>query len=198
MSTLLAKSRDSFGAAPRKVAAWDNLTPPSWMKQDDALRATYPRAIELLRTGDIVWGHVVQANSLLFAPGDSNGPAQVLFGARADVDLEPDVLRRASHAAFALRGRTLADPALARIGRALAEETARHEPLDVPDAVTHGFPMRMAIVMVHRAQLPSKYLSSNVVPLLASRERDAATIFPSRYWSEDLVRGWIGIGARVA
>ena len=195
MSALLDETRRTFGVAPRKVGSWDRLTPPPWMKPDDPLQRSYGQIEDLLANGDVVWGHVVQANSLLFRPGPEAAPAEVVYCARPDEDVPPEALQAAAGAAFGLKGRKLADPALARIGAALDAEMDRHPPLDLPDAVTHGHSMRMAIVMVHRALLPSRYLSSNFLPLLVSRSRDAAALFPCLYWKEDLVRGWFGLGA---
>jgi hypothetical protein len=195
MSTLLDETRRTFGAAPRKVASWDNLTPPSWMNAHDPLQRCYGQIEDLLRHGDVIWGYVVQANSLLFRPGPEAAPADVLYGARPDEEIPPERLRAAAEAAFALKGRKLADPALAGIGGALAAEMDRHPPLDLPDFVTHGHSMRMAIVMVHRVFLPSRYLSSQFLPLLVSRERDVVALLPARFWAKDLVQGWYGLAA---
>jgi len=195
MSALLAKTRASFGPAPRRLKTIDVLTPPSWMK-NDALRSTYDTRHALLLDGDVVWGHVVQANSLLFTPGDAACPAAVLFASRVDDDPDPDRLEPAADAAFALKGTTPADPATARIAAALTNEQERYAPLDVPDSVTHGMPMRLAPVMVHRELLPCRYLPTLALPLVVSRARDAVTLLPRRHWVEDLVHGWLALGAR--
>lgn len=195
MSTLLDRTRSSLGPAPRSIAARDNLVPPHWMRGDDPLRSVYPRFPDLLANGDVIWGHVVQANVALFRRGDETAPAQVVYGARAVEALPPERLARAAGAAFALKGRTLVDPGLQRIASALAAETERHDPLDLPAPIAHGAAMRMAIVMIHRPLLPTRLLSSSFVPLLASRERDAVALLPWRHWSEDLVRGWPALGA---
>jgi hypothetical protein len=195
MSALLDETRRTFGAAPRRVAGWDNLTPPSWMKREDPLHRFYGQYEDLLANGGVVWGHVVQANTLLFRPGPADCPASVVYGASEGDEIPPERLRAAAAAAFGLKGRKLADPALARIGAALAAEMERHPPLDLPAFVTRGHSMRMAIVMVHRVFLPSRHLASSFIPLLVSRSRDAAAPLPCRFWAEDLTRGWFGLGA---
>src|SRR5207249_4760436 len=95
-------------------ARYDHVEPPAWMRPDDPLRATYAQSRELLRSGHVIWGHVVQANNLLFQPGDADCPAAVLYGAGPD-DLPPDRLLYAAVAAYALKNAKPADPAAARI-----------------------------------------------------------------------------------
>ncbi len=195
MSALLARTRAAFGPAPRAITSWEHVAPPAWMKPDDALRGTYARIPELLKGGTIVWGHVVQANSLLFQAGDQACPADVLFAARGSDDLEPDVLERAAGAAFAIKGKAPTDPALARIASALAAEFERHPPLDLPAPLTRGVPMRLVSVMVHRPMLPIPRLVSSALPLLVNDARDAAMVLPKRHWADDLVRGWRALAA---
>jgi hypothetical protein len=195
VSPLLDETRRSLGSAPRSVAVRDNLPPPGWMRADDPLRRTYAGHGDLLLNGDVIWGHIVQANTALFRAGNEAAPAQVVYAASADEDVPLDRLRRAAGAASALKGRKAVDPAVDRIAAALAAENDRHDPLDLPAAVTHGSAMRMAIVVVHREHLPSGLLSSFAVPLLASRGRDAVVVLPRRHWSADLVRGWCGLAA---
>jgi hypothetical protein len=195
MSGLLDETRRSFGAAPRTLGTWDRLTPPGWMKSDDPLRGTYEQLEGLLTNGDVIWGHVVQANTVLFRPRGDTAPAEVVYASSPGEEVPPERLRRAAGAAFALRARKLADPGLARIAAALEAESERHAPLDLPDAVAHGVALRMATILVHRALLPSRHLSSCFLPLLANRSRDAVALLPCRYWSGDLVRGWFALGA---
>jgi hypothetical protein len=192
---VLDPTRAAFGPAPRTIKTWDHLEPPRWMKGDDPLRATYTGLRDLLTKGDVVWGRIVQANTLLFRPGGEDCPADVLFGADPGVDLAPRRLDAAADAAFALKGKTPEDEGLARVARALTNEMERHGPVDLPDAVTHGARMRMVTIMVHRGQLPCGWLASTVLPLLVTPDRDFGMILPKRYWAGDLVRGWLDLGA---
>ncbi len=197
MSALLARTRAALGAAPRQIDVWDHLEPPRWMKADDPLRASYARRRDLLTSGDVVWGHVVQANTLLFKPGDKSSGACVVFGARADDDLGPDQLERAAAAIYALKGKEPQDAGLARVAAAVTDEMARYPPMDLPSAVTRGVAMRIGIVMVHRpADLPCAYLATTALPLVVSRARDELMVLPVRHWAKDLSDAWRDLGAR--
>ncbi len=196
MSSLLARSRAAFGPAPRSIPAHDVVEPPPWMKADDLLRAAYRDRTALFETGDIVWGHVVQANSQLLRRGDVALPAHVLYASLPEGEPDPERLERAADRTFALKGRTPADPELARVAGALADDAPRHPPFDLPVAIHEGMPMRLAIVVVHPRLLPRPYLASFLVPLLASRARDSVVVLPVRHWASDLVDGWLALGAR--
>jgi hypothetical protein len=195
MSTLLDETRQLLGPAPRSIVTRDNLVPPSWMKQGDPLRRGYEGWVDLLLNGDLIWGHLVQANATLFRPGNEAAPAQVIYGARSDEDISPDRLRRIAIATIGFKGRNGLAPPLDRVAAALTAETGRHDPFDLPAAITHGVEARLAIVMVHREHLPTRMLSSFFLPLVASSARDAVAILPRRHWGGDLVRGWYGLAA---
>ena len=194
MSVLLAKTRAAFGPAPRTIRTWDHVVPPSWMSHDDPLRKSFDRARDLMVHGDIVWGHIVQANTLLFSPGDADCPADVLFGSNPSDDLSPQRLQAAASAAMALKGTRPVDEGLHRVAAALTDEMSRHPGLDLPDALTRGAPMRMAVIMVHRVYLPLRYLAFSALPLVVSRARDAVMLLPVRHWDESLVRAWLDLG----
>jgi hypothetical protein len=164
------------------------------MRADDPLQESYAREAQLLDHGDIVWGRVVQANSLLFTPGADDCPADVLF-ASGPARVPMASLDRAAEAAFALKGTKPVDPDLARIAAALTDETGRHPPLDLPSPVTRGLPMRLFSLMIHRVHLPTRVLLSTAIPLVVNAARDAATVLPARFWAKDLVRGWSDLGA---
>lgn len=195
MTTLLDTTRAALGPAPRTLRAWDNLEPPRWMKAEDPLRATYARGLDLLKTGDVVWGFVVQANAQLFQAGDTSCPGHVIFGARPEDGVGPEPLMRAAQAVFALKGANPEDPGLARIAQAMTDEQARHPALDLPSAVTRGVPMRLAVVMIHRAHLPCGYLATSALPLVVSRDATEVAVLPVRHWEKALVTGWQYLGA---
>jgi hypothetical protein len=195
MNALLAQTRAAFGSAPRAFTTWDTFEPPTWMTADDPLRASYGRIRSLLTEGDIVWGHAVQANALLFRPGSVNSPASVLFGSCADVDLGLESLRRAALTAWRYKGTAPVDERLAPVAEGLTREMQRHPLLDLPDAITAGMPMRMLGIMIHRNQLPGRVLSAMALPLVVDTARTEAMVLPLRYWADDLRRGWAYLGA---
>ena len=86
MVEILYECRENFGKAPRKFSLWDRLTylrmpRPIWLHLNprDGLRTLFERLPDLLETGIVVWGHIVQANRMLFSNGSQNLPGEFVF-----------------------------------------------------------------------------------------------------------------------
>lgn len=54
------------------------IVPPLWLDRDP-MRRTFFRHTDIWNGGRVVWGRIVQANKLLFAPGEDDCPAGVLY-----------------------------------------------------------------------------------------------------------------------
>ncbi len=197
MSLLLTATRDAFGPAPRALGTWAPPPPPKWMPADDALHATYPAYRRLLETGDIVWAHVIQANSALYGVGAQDAPATVAFGADRAVDLGPARLGDAASRAFRLKGTKPKDVALARIAEMLTDSMGRKAAYDLPIGLTRGAAVRAADVMIHRAFLPQSRLLTRELPVVVSPARDAVALLPRRFWADDLQRQWPMLSVRL-
>jgi hypothetical protein len=66
----------NFGKLPRTLSLWDRLwyyrvSKPSWLRSnsEDKLAIHFENLNSLVCNGIVVWGHVVQANSLMFEEG---------------------------------------------------------------------------------------------------------------------------------
>lgn len=80
--TWAAETRARITAAPAAVQGVYQLTEPHWASYDE-LHQLFTHAPELLKTGEVVWGALVQANNGLFDPSgllpDGGAPAEVLY-----------------------------------------------------------------------------------------------------------------------
>ena len=73
MSDPIRECIENFGPAPRTLPLWDRVTylrvpRPQWLRAypTDRLRILFQHMGSLWRDGTVVWGHIVQANTLLF------------------------------------------------------------------------------------------------------------------------------------
>lgn len=72
MKSLLDSTRDKLAAArPTLENEPFHYTPPAWLRGSNPMYGAYVHGERLLRHGEVVWGQVVQANSILFRPGES-------------------------------------------------------------------------------------------------------------------------------
>ena len=72
MQKALNECRENFGFPGRTFSFWERLfylriKCPRWCDEDDGLYTFFRHKDRLLENGEVVWGHVVQANRLLFS-----------------------------------------------------------------------------------------------------------------------------------
>jgi hypothetical protein len=175
----------------RKEMGYLRIKPPAWCKPAvDELHAVY-RDLELLLThGTAVWGALVQANDLLFAPGPQDSPGVAIY--TPEPHWHDDLMRLSEMAktVFALKtggGKTEQER---EIGAWLADERKRFMSHPLPASIARESPVVASAVMFSRKHLPGGVLSCGFFPLLVHAKTKAALIVPARYWDAELVNIW--------
>ena len=178
----LAYCRQRLGDPPRRVGLWARLfhlwlpPPPGLGFHDDLTQLFYRRA-ELLRTGPVVWGHVVRADDPLLRPGLGNHYATVVFGTLPGS--EPPLPRLREMAAALATRDEYAGPA----GRACG--------VPVPPDLAGRCPCAVSTLWVVRRHLPGRELLRPYLPLIVLPDPPhLAMVLPARYWPADLVEHW--------
>ncbi len=157
---------------------------PSWMAQD-ALQKSFGHYPDLWFGGKIVWGHIVQVNQALFAPGDWDAPGEVLFDPTGK--LGPQELADVAHQLFALKGSKPADGALRAIADHLTSEMSRACGMKVPPSLS-AQRVYMSTVFFHRKHLPGGKITLPYFPVLINAKFPGVVMaLPSRWWPEDLL-----------
>lgn len=184
------EKRKSFGFFDKQ---YNKLTPPAWMKQvkDTRFQSQYRDQEMLLSRGEVVFAHLIQANSLLFQPGDSDAPAAIVFSSDHYYDDHVDELLIIGHAMFDLKGKTQDDPELKRFAKAITDEVSALFNVKLPEKLTNGRKVYYSTIIIHRKHLPVKYLKTRWFPVLIHPETtEACMILPSKYWAPNLVEYW--------
>ncbi|WP_211280276.1 hypothetical protein [Streptomyces lushanensis] len=195
MTTLTAgvigQCRLSLGSAPRSFSWIDRrrylrIPEPRWMRPNanDPLREILREQDSLLREGRLVWGALVQANTLLFQPGKDDHPAEVVYSPdAADFDNNPVRLLDIARSLYSLKGTEQSDPELMAFSEHLANEMERGMRMPLPHKLTAGATVYNTAVLISRRHLPDGVLHSSVFPLIIHPEKTAMTMMlPSRYW----------------
>jgi hypothetical protein len=153
---------------------------PDWFAQDPDLQRWFDALPTLWREGRVVWCHLVQANSLLFRPGDQNCPGEVLYDPSGRVD--PQRFAEAATAMFRLKGLRLRNPWLAFFAEALTHERTRTSGVELPASLgARG--LQTATLLFFRGHLPGGVISGHRMPILVSdKVPGAVMVLPSRYW----------------
>lgn len=193
-SALIEECRQRLGREPRSFWFWNRpyitARPPAWMKDhpQDPLWGIFKLQSRLLQAGRVVWGHIVQANTLLFEPGSDDCPASVLISQDNLADRCPDKLREAAQAIFALKGTTPRDPVLAEFARVITDERERHWQ-HVPTQLSGLRETYNVALMFFRKHLPVGYLPPLGLPypVLTIPGETSVLVVPGRYWPKALV-----------
>ncbi len=193
----LEACRSNFGAAPRRFGFFQKRAlktpPPQWMNEEpgDPLWQHYRERELLLREGVVVWGHLIQANRLLFEPGPLDHPCAALYSFDPYFDDRPELLEELGHGLYALKGQQVADAGLQRIADYLQDELERVISTRVPAIATGGRECVHSSMMVHRAHLPNGFLANGLFPVVAHPSATpTAMILPSQFWGEEMRRLW--------
>jgi hypothetical protein len=196
LNNWLKVCQKNFGAVPRSPgwlerSGYLSIPTPSWAK-NDGLQTFFKGQDRLISQGKLVWGNIIQANTLLFSPGQAYCPADVVFPTLLTCDFNPETLREIANKIFKLKGTSPSDPELLEIANHMTDECDRAFGLSVPSDLCLDIPCEISTIFVNRKHLPNGYLSRLLIPLIVSPEAPkTAMILPSRYWSSDMVDWWL-------
>ncbi len=198
MGTLLQKTRARFGAAPRSFSPgrrfYNHIRMPSHIRDiaNGAYKIIYQNQELLMREGRIVWGHIVQANSLLFKPGPEDCPAAAVFSLDPWFDDHLPELGSIADVLYQLKGEDTGDPAKDSFAENLRDDYSPVFSAILPKAISGSVPAHYTAFMVHRKHLPVNHLNSVWIPLLIHPTKTSASmILPAKYWDTDLINYWL-------
>lgn len=164
---------------------------PIWCDKSDELFALFENKKKVIHYGNIVWGNIVQANTLLFEQGSSDCPASVIFSPDPNVDLSFEQLSSAASDMFELKNTTPDDERLRKIADTLTNEMERTFGVNVPKEFCPEFQLYEASTFISRKHLPNRILSKGVLPLLVSPRKPFWCLpLPSKYWPQSLIEYW--------
>ncbi len=196
----IAQCAENFGESPRHFSLWDRLTywrvvRPDWLYQspNDELETLFLNLRMLRRNGKVVWGHFIQANSLLHSPGNIDCVAEVVYSLDDANPIDPDELGAVAGALASLKHTKPADPDAAFIADYLTSEWVRIYGKPVPSAISPRRWCQISTIYVVRKHLPTsgRYLRQTFLPIIVNPTApQVALVLPSRYWPAKLVDWW--------
>lgn len=198
MQHLLRECIDQFGPAPREFSFWDRMTylrvpKPSWLRQDptDRLNILFKNLQTLFADGIVVWGHIVQANSLLFSNNSYNCPGEVVYSIPDRRHADPPRLEQVARKLFALKGTEPGDSNLAPIAEYLTDERIRVFGLRVPSHISPDLRCQISSTFFVRKHLPHRRLCAGFLPLIVNPVKPFVVMpLPEGYWPDALLEWW--------
>jgi hypothetical protein len=198
MSDALHACIDNFRPAPRHQSLWDRLTyfripRPRWLRENpsDRLTTLFQNLHTLFAEGTVVWGHIVQANTLLFQDGVHDCPGELVYSLADAERVDPEQLREVAYELYSLKGTEPQDSDRASIAEYLTNERIRVFGLPVPKTISPQLPCRISTTFFVRKHLPLRRLCKQVLPIVVNpQEPYVAMPFPARYWPQSFIDSW--------
>ena len=197
---VLIECIQNFGRPSRSISWWDRqnylkISKPLWLYINpfDKMKILFRNLSTLWTEGVVVWGYVVQANSLLFEPGDMDCPGEVLYSLADPVKVDPLYLEDVAGSLYSLKGTRPTHHELQPIAEYLTSELTRVYGLQIPGILSPRVPCRVSTTFFVRKHLPGGQLSGSLLPLIVNpKDPFVALPLPGRYWPFSLARKWGG------
>lgn len=193
MAEIMTRMRAGFEQRQQRMSdlslASVLASPPDWMRPGDSLNEVFAKQKLLLTEGRIVWGALVQANSLMFKPGDANCPGLLVYSQDEYFDARPTELRLLGRAFFALKGKEPDDPELRKLAKLVTEEVDRTLQFRLPRVFCSQH-VCSGIFMLFRKHIPNGVLSCGLFPVLTHPATPAVLMLPFEFWPIELIVMW--------
>ena len=195
---VIGRCRDLFGPPPRPISSPADriaLSPElreAFVESGDGLLRILEDQDRLLSNGRVVWGHLVQANQILFDPDNRfTCPANVVYSTDPFFDGRLSLLSSMARGLFARKGSTSAGREIQAFVDAVTDEMARVLRREMPHSYTGGRSVYFATCFIQPTHLPDGYLKRSSFPVIVSpEETPAMMLLPSRHWPPELVSQW--------
>lgn len=160
-----------------------------WWGNNHKIRTLLDQADQLIDTGRLVWGAVVQANNALYEPEFQIGACgEVVYDPAGR--LPPEDLVAAAEQIFALKGTQQNSAELAALSAHLADEANPAFNMDIPLMLCPQ-PMKLSSTYFDQFFLPDGMLTLRHFPLLISDTLPGMVmILPWQLWPGDLIEQW--------
>ena len=194
MRSLMASLRRGFGAgrllqAGRWVKQSQAGAPAALAASGDPIVVAYAHLAQLIRKGRIVWGALVLADEALFAPGDEDKPALVVYSDDEYFDARPAELGALGARIADPKGTRTAAPELRELAQQVRNDSGRPLGVAVPAALS-AHAVVLTSVMGIRSHLPGGVLAADWFPLLTHASSAVPLILPAALWPQALRAAW--------
>lgn len=201
----LTECRAKFGDSPRDFDTATErmlLVNPPWVTKlrfGDALSKLVQNNTlrGLFRTGEVVWGHVIQANVELFAPAPSvdsytyDRAGEVVFSLDKRAVVTPRQLEHIASELVGLKHVRDLDSQLQPWADYLNAETTRVVGRQVPARISPSVTCFASTTLFRRSHLPNGALYQSLVPIVVAQQQPHFTMpLPQIYWPTTLLEWW--------
>jgi hypothetical protein len=169
---------------------------PDWLDEEpnDGLNLLFEHMDSVWSDGIVVWGHIIQANVLMYEDNDPECPGELVVVLDRDPHIKLEDLLDIAYEIGSLKDdeQEHDDLALRFIGNYLRDERIRLFGHLVPDCLSPRNHARISTTFFVRKHLPKGRLCCGLLPVLVlPREPYFAMTLPERYWPKDFIDFWV-------
>lgn len=180
----LMKMRKKYKRKPYK----EPLEHIFWMTREDKLYKMFEEYKDVYQQGQVYYGQLVLANPILKDDTEFlDGPAVMVYSTDEWANANPEKLVKV--AAELMRYRTEPEemiPEEIKEPIALLNEQKDRSNFRFEYMLDgHKIKMHFATILIYRKFLPTGYLTGNILPLVATEDRETVLVLPNTYWSKD-------------
>lgn len=193
---MLEECRRRIGPAPRRLPILSRLTylrikRPKWVKHGDKIKRLFDVMPELLQKGEVVWGHIVMANNLLYDKGKADAPALILYCPEPMAVVDPNELGGIARELFALKNTTPDHPEQREVANILTNEYSTPYGVRAPRVGGQRHSLLISTIFFARKHLPQQQLRKSYLPILIFPDKPKyAMPLPEKYWPNKLKEQW--------
>ena len=148
----------------------------------------------LLQKGEVIYAHIVQANTILFKrfpPFDC--PAQIVYSLDPYFMEQPDVLQDIAWKIYSYKEQDidLVPDEWKETARVITDEYDRTDFTFLLNLNEKSVKCHMIPTMIYRKLLPKRKLCGSLLPVLALPESKQVLILPKEYWTNTFTKAWV-------
>ena len=187
----LLQMRDHYNKKPLTDIKLNRL---AWIDRKDPLYEIYEKKTAFLQNGQIVYGHIIQANKLLFKSFPRlDCPALVAFSADPGLVEQPEILGRLSYELYQYKNQ---DPEKVPeewkdVARSITDEYDRSSFTLSTELNGRSAKYHVVTMIVYRKLLPKGKLCGSLLPVLTIQDCKQIMVLPKQYWTENYKKAWI-------
>ncbi len=196
---LLGEMRQRWTDRPSRPPDWWHLPLPPWA-QDELEAFGHGRvALPLWQRGEIRWGWMLMAHVDIYAPGEKDRAAGVLWSPDPLLQDDPGLLQATCAAYWVVKSGGFSDgqpltevPGLKGFVAHSRDEYTRRGRIRLPPMIAGARIIYDETLMLQRAHLPQGHLTGKLVPLVVdpSAQVRAVRLLPCQIWPTPLVEMW--------
>lgn len=187
----LLQMRENYKNAPLRDI---KLNRPSWLDSSDPMSEIYSKKSLLLQCGEIVYAHIVQANTILFKrfpPFDC--PAQVVYSVESYFMKQPEVLQDIAWGIYKYKGQELdmVPDEWKEVARVITDEYDRSDFKFGLNVDGQTLEYTLIPTMIYRKLLPKGKLCGSLLPVLTVSDCKQVMVLPKQYWTKNFTEMWV-------